>query len=114
MDEDELLQSSFNRQKKSKPSRTISLADSINEFMKDWVSPRQARFGPIIRLWQQLLPEELYRHCEITDIRGGQLNVRADSPSHASELRWCSSEIVLQLQKNCPSAKIKKIKVTVG
>ena len=38
----------------------------------------------------------------------------ADSPAYANELRWCSDEIIQQLQIHCPGAKIKKINVTIA
>jgi hypothetical protein len=82
--------------------------------MENRISPQQARFGPIARLWNQLLPDELHRHCKIDGISGGRLKVLVDSPAYLYELQLCSSELLGELQRQCPRAQIKKIKFVVG
>ena len=108
---EQLLDSSRYRKKPYKP---VVLGDTVRALVENLVSPRQAVFGPVARLWNQLLPEELRRHSKISDISDGQLKVQVDSPSHAYELRLCSSELLKKLQQQCPRAKIKKIKFVVG
>jgi len=94
--------------------RTARLGDILSELMEQQISPQQARFGSIIELWSQLLPPELHRHCRIADISGGQLKVLVDSPSYMYELRLCSSALLGELQRQCPRARIRKIKFTIG
>jgi hypothetical protein len=65
-------------------------------------------------LWQQLLPAELCHHCKIVDVSGGELKVVVDSPSYATELRWCSSELVGEFKRRCPGARVRRITFTVG
>ena len=113
MDESEQLRSILEWRTKQKPDRTARLGDTIKQLMENRISPQHARFGPIAQLWGQLLPEELYRHCELTDISGGQLKVLVDSPAYMYELRLCSSELLKELQRRCPKARIKKIKFVV-
>jgi hypothetical protein len=86
----------------------------MGELLEGQISPRQARFGAIAEAWCELLPVELQRHCKISDISGGQLKVVVDSPSYANKLRWCSSELLEELQQRCRRGKIEKIKITVG
>ncbi len=99
---------------RARPNRTARLGDTIRQLMDNQVSPQQARFGPVAELWGQLLPAELQRHCKIVALQGGQLKVQVDSPSYANELRWCCSELLEQIQQQCPRAKIKGIKFIVG
>ena len=99
---------------KSNPNKTTKLGDAVKQLMENWISPQQAKFESVFELWSRLLPAELCQHCKIADISGGQLKVLADSPSYVHELRLCSSELLEELQQQCPRAKIKKIKFVIG
>jgi hypothetical protein len=115
MDEGEQLRRVVKWRTRQKPKKTAArLGDVVKQFMENQVSPRQARFGTIAEVWGGLLPAELRRHCEITDISGGRLKVLVDSPSYMYELQLCSSELLEELQRQCPRARIKKIKFAVG
>ena len=114
MDEDEQLHNAVRWRTKQKPDRTERLGDVLSKLMESRVSPRQARFGPVAELWEQLLPEELSQHCKIANISGGQLKVIVDSPVYLHELRMCNSEILRELQQQCPRARIKTIKFVIG
>jgi len=92
----------------------VTLGECARELMKNRISPQQARFGSVADVWSQLLPDELRRHCKIADISGGQLKVLVDLPTYMYELQLCSSELVSELQRQCPRAHIKKIKFIVG
>lgn len=112
MDEDGRLRSVIKW--RMRPDRAEKLGDTLSRFMKGRVLPQQARFGPVVELWEQLLPVELSQHCKIADISGGQLKVRVDSSSYMYELQLCSSELLENLQRLCPRARIKQIKLVVG
>ena len=114
MGEDEQLRSIINLRTKPKPDRTVKLGEVIRELMERRISPQHTMFGLIDELWNQLLPAELSQHCEIIDISGGCLKVLVDSSSYMYELRLCSSQILEQLQSECPRAQIKKIKFVIG
>jgi len=114
MDEDQQLHNIIRWRTKSNSNRTAKLGDTVKQLMENQISPQQARFGPIAELWSQLLPAELCRHCKLADISGGQLKVLVDSPTHLYELQLCSSQLLEELQQQCPRARIKKIKFAVG
>ncbi len=82
--------------------------------MAEQISPRQTKFSEVAEVWSQLLPAELRRHCEIADISGGQLVVQVDSPSYVYELQLCSSELLEELQQQCPKARLTKVKFVVA
>jgi hypothetical protein len=96
------------------PGRTERLGEALNELMENWISPQQARVASAVELWDSLLPAELRWHCKITEISRGQLKILVDSPSYVYELQLCSSELLAQLQQQCPQAHIKKLKFIVG
>jgi len=95
-------------------NNTVSLGDVLSGLIENQVSPQQARFGLITEAWSQLLPTELCQHCRIIDISGGRLKVLADSPSYMYELQLLSCELLKELARRCPRARIKEIKFTVG
>lgn len=111
---EQLLRNAVEGRRVRKPDRTVRLGDTVQRFMAEQVSPRQARFGAVVELWGQLLPAELYRHCEIVDISGGQLKVSVDSPAYKYELQLCSSELLEELQQQCPKARLTEIKFVVA
>jgi len=94
--------------------QAIRLGDAAAELLEQRISRRQASFAAISELWERLLPAALSDHCRIVDMSGGHLVVLVDSASYASELRWCSPELLEDLQQGCPKARIKGIKVSVG
>ena len=111
MDEDEqLLNKAVEEQRARKSDRTVKLGAAIEQFLTEQVSPKQARFGAVADLWSRLLPEELCQHCEIVDVSSGQLKVRVDSPAYKYELQLCSSELLKELQQQCPKARLTEIK----
>ncbi len=112
--EDEQLYSAVKWQKKPHRHEAVRLGDVTRELMENRISPQQAKFGPIAEIWNQLLPEELRRHCKIAGISGGQLKVLVDLPTYMYEMQLCSSELLSELKRQCPRAHIKKIKFVVG
>ena len=97
-----------------RPDRTVRLGHVAQQLMDRQVSPRQAKYGAVIEVWRQILPAELSQHCEIVEISGGQLTVKVDSPSYKYELRLCSSELLRELQQQCPKARLTKIKFVIA
>ncbi len=114
MNEDEQLRSAVNRQKQRYRDKAVRLGEVTRELMEKRISPQQARFGSIPEIWNQLLPDELRRHCKIAGISGSQLRVLVDLPAYKYELQLCSSELLSELQRQCPRAHIKKIQFVVG
>ena len=114
MDESEQLHKTVGWRTKQQPNGTVKLGDAVKQLMESCISPRQARFGSVAELWSQLLPDELQRHCRIIGISGGRLKVLVDSPSYASELRWCGSDILEEIKQQCPRAKIERIEFVIG
>jgi predicted nucleic acid-binding Zn ribbon protein len=103
-----------NRRIKRRLDRTVRLGDTLDQLMDNRISPQQARFSAVAELWSQLLPADLCQHCKIADISAGQLKVLVDLPSYMHELRLCSSELLKEMQRQCPRAQIKKIKLVIG
>jgi len=115
MDEDEqLLHDAFKERLIKRRESTAKVGDVAQMFVTRWVSPRQARFGAVVEVWSQLIPGELSKHCEIVDISGGRLKIKVDSSAYKYELQLCSSELLKELQQQCPKARLTEIKFVFG
>ena len=99
-----------NGRTRSKTSRLITLNSAVEELLDSRILPQQAIFNSVNGLWNSLLPAELEQHCKIEDVSGGILKVRVDSPPYMHELRLCGPELLKELQKHCPRARIRTIK----
>ena len=114
MDEIERLQNTLECRRTRKPYDAAGLGQVAQQLMDRQVSPRQAVFSDVVDAWSQMLPAELSRHCKIVDISAGLLKVQVDSPSYMYELQLCSSELLDELQRHCPKARLTRIKFVVG
>ena len=97
-----------------KAGGAVRLGEVVQRVMAEQIAPMQSRFGGLAEAWGETVPGELGRHCEIVEVAGGQLNVRVDAPAYAYELQLCRVELVEDLQRRCPEARIKRIKFVVG
>jgi hypothetical protein len=114
MDEDTRLRNAVKWRAARKPYSAVRLDQAVRKLVEEQVLPRQARFSRVSEAWDRLLPAQLSAHCEIVDIAGGQLDVQVDSPSYLYELQLCSSELLDELQRQCPKARLTKIKFVVA
>ena len=111
MEEIERIQEAVKGRQIKRYDRFVSLGQAAEQFITGLVRPQQKKYGDVVQIWEQVLPEELCNHCEIVNISGGNLMVKVDSPSYKYELHLCSSEILKELQKECPKARLTKIKL---
>ena len=114
MDEFKQFTDFISERKNRRRTGVTRLGEAATRLLESQILPRQARFGAVVEAWDSLLPAELRRHCKLAEVSAGQLTVLVDSPSYVYELRLCSSELLEQLQQQCPRARIKKIRITVG
>ena len=113
-DQNEQFQRIIKLRSEKKSGKTTKLGDVAQQLMNRNISPRQDKFGPVLETWDQLLPAELREHCTIASVSSSHLRVVADSPAYVHELRLCSKELLEQLRKQCPAARITKIKIGIG
>ena len=114
MDEIERLQNTLKCRRTRKPYSATGIGQIVQQYLDGQVSPRQAVFSEVAEAWSLMLPEELARRCEIVDISGGLLKVKVDSPSYMYELQLGSPELLAEMQRQCPRARLTKIKFVVA
>jgi hypothetical protein len=114
MDEDERLVNAGRWRRSWKSYKAANLGQIARQLLDERISPQQARFSEVSEAWHRLLPAELCGHCEIVDISGDQLEVQVDSSSYKYELQLCSSELLDELRRQCPRARLTKIRLVVA
>jgi len=114
MSEGAQIYEAIRQRKVRRPDRTVRIGEVAQKFMGEQVSPRQEKYGAVVEIWRRILPLELSQHCEIIDLNGGQLTVKVDSPSYKYELHLCSSELLNELQIQCPRVRLTKIKFVIA
>ncbi|MBN1766459.1 MAG: DUF721 domain-containing protein [Sedimentisphaerales bacterium] len=91
------------------------LQESVREFMRGRVIPRQKKLTQLAQAWTELLPEEIQEHTCLEDFKGGQLKVLVDSASHLAELNILIREGLLdELRQLCPGIPLSKVKLARG
>jgi len=98
----------------SRADTLVRLGDVVREVIQNQISPQQVRFSSVIELWEQIVPAELACHCKLFDLKAGTLKVMVDLPSYMYELELCRPELLSELQRECPRARIRKIELAVG
>ncbi len=63
---------------------------------------------------ERLLPAELSKHVKVTNINNQTIYIAVDNPSYLYELKLCQEDILTYIQRNCPSSRIRKIKLSLG
>jgi len=111
MEEIERIEQAVKGRQIKRYDKFVRIGQAAEQFFAGQVTPQQKKYGDVVEVWEQFLPEELSKHCEIIDISGGSLSVKVDSPSHKYELHLCTQEILKELQKECPRARLTKIKL---
>ncbi len=111
MNEHKLLR---NRAGRRKNKGAVRLGDVVERLVAEKISPQQDTFQSIDIVWNQMLPDEIRKHCRLTDTSAGQIRVLVDSPAHMHELRLCSPQLIQQFQRLCPAARIRKIKLDLS
>ena len=98
----------------SRKDRTAPLSSILERLVEKRFSKRQDKFGKVMEVWREILPDQLYQHCKIKSVENGVLKVKVDSPVYANELKWAADGLIEQLKEKCPKARIRQIKCSPG
>jgi len=106
-----VLQMFSNKNCRTEPS--VRLSDNVKGYVEKYILPRQKVFEAIKCVWTSILPAYLRDHSRIADIYRGRLTVVVDSAPYKYELQLRCAEILEQLQRLCPNAKLTEIRLTI-
>ena len=99
------------RIQRRRPSRIASI---IKAYLTKQVLPLERTNIAIVEAWNQMLSQELAAHCRLTGVSAGVLKVTVDSPVYLQQMNLAKTELLDQLQQECPRVWIKKINFTIG
>ena len=68
----------------------------------------------IVRLWAELVGDEMARHTSPLRLENGTLFVLADDAAWASEIRWSSQAILTEANDKLGTERVQKIKIRLG
>ncbi len=68
----------------------------------------------IVRLWPELVGDEMAMHTSPLRLENGTLFVLADDAAWASELRWSSQAILMEANEELGTERVRKIEVRLG
>ena len=86
------------------------IGDLVTGFV-DRLSPVCSRYDSLAQAWEGLLPETLRAHSRIAGVSNGCLKVMADGSSYMFELQLCKAVLLRELQRLCPSARVRRIEL---
>jgi len=98
---------------KRRCSGAVRLGEVLREVIDERIGPAQGRFARVAGVWEEILPAELKKHCRIAGLKAGNLSVEVDSPSYMHELRLASEELISELSRRCPAARISEIQLNI-
>lgn len=73
------------------------------------LGPLHDRFDSVADAWEDVLPDNLRSHCRLGSFSNGCLKVLADGSSYICELRFCKEDLLRELQRLCPGARLRRI-----
>ena len=86
----------------------------LGEGAREYVAKSAAQLrksAAVVDNWQQVVPSNLYEHCELRSVAGGVLGVEVEPGVYMHEFRVIEAELVGRLAVFCPQAAIKQIKL---
>jgi len=110
--EEQILENGYHSERQA--VTTERLGDVLALMMVSKIMPQQELFCRASDILKNLLPAEIYEHCRIDGLYNGQFKVIADSPSYMYQLQIYSSNILVELKRQCSKYRIKKIKFAIG
>ena len=95
----------------ARTSDACKMGELVSRFRGPALSPVHSQYDSLAQAWENLLPGNLRAHCRIGGLGNGCLKILADGSSYMFELQLCKAVLLRELQRLCPSAKIRKIDV---
>ncbi|NIA17150.1 MAG: DUF721 domain-containing protein [Planctomycetes bacterium] len=111
MNDEEVLNCIIQQKATGEPSqqRCRSIGVIFEEYKKGLRKCK--RQGSVVELLFRLLPRELGKHCRAVSFLRGVLKVEVEAGTYMFEMQSLRSQLLGQLQLNCPGAKVDSIRL---
>ena len=113
MEDDELLNSVVKWQVAKEPYRAQSVGAIFDKYIEKGLL-RHRRQSRLIDLWEELLPPGLAGHCKLVSLLRGVLKIEVESGPYMFEMQNICQELLENIQRNCPAARVDSIKLIAG
>lgn len=110
MNDEEILESIILQKAAKKPQRQARSIGIIFEEYKKGLRKHKKQSG-VVELLSLLLPKELEEHCQAASFLRGVLKVEVEAGPYMFEMQSLRSQLLEQLQLNCPGAKVDSIRL---
>ncbi|OGP13504.1 MAG: hypothetical protein A3I75_03290 [Deltaproteobacteria bacterium RIFCSPLOWO2_02_FULL_50_16] len=94
---------------KSGLSRPTSIKDILENSLPQLLHPQNAELTDLSLAWEKILGKTISTKTEPLSLRHGLLTIQTKSPSWTQELHLLKHEILLKIQDQFPSLKIKDL-----
>ncbi len=89
------------------------IGDMIGTFVER-LEPVHTRFDSVAEALESLLPPNIRDHCRLGGVSGGAVTLIASGASYMYELQLCKAELLLELQRLCPTARLHRIQISMA
>lgn len=97
------------RDRMADPSK---VADLVGGFVQQ-LAPVHARCDSVAAALEGLLPPNMREHCRFEGVSAGNVKLLVDGASYRYELQLCKSDLLMELQRLCPSARVSRIQIVM-
>jgi len=98
------------RERTAEPSK---IGDMIGSFVER-LQPVHARCDSVGEALESLLPPNMQDHCCLGGVSTGCVTLIVSGASYMYELQLCKADLLLELQRLCPAARLRRIQITMA
>ncbi len=92
----------------------VKLGDAVGDLLARQILPHAAKANSVVEVWMRLLPPSLAAHCRLAQVAAGRVKVIVDSAPYMYELQLCRSDLLRELRRQCPHARIRELDFAIG
>lgn len=96
------------------PTGPESLAGLLDEVVRSRRWGDRLRGVTVFEHWEEVVGSELAQHCRPVRLTGGVLTVAASSPSWATQLRYLSGQLALNVNRALGEPMVTSVNVVLG
>jgi len=89
------------------------MAELVGNFVQR-VAPVRAQCDSVGAALEGLLPPSMRQHCRFAGVSAGNVKIMVDGASYMYELQLCKADLLMELQRLCPSAGVRRIQVAMA
>ena len=96
---------------KRRRETTSRFGESAGQYFKARLR-RMKRNAAVVDAWEEVVGGQLGEHCRLVSVSGGVLRLEVEAGPYLHEMKLMSSELLEHLRVKCPTAGIRKIKIS--